>query len=42
MGGRLEVESAEGEGTCFTLFLAGATAEPIPFYQRLVNERMRA
>jgi signal transduction histidine kinase len=24
MGGRLEVESAEGRGTCFTLFLPGA------------------
>lgn len=42
MGGRLEVDSAEGEGTRFTIFLPGARAETVPFYERLANERMRA
>ena len=37
MGGRLEVESLEGEGTCFTVFLPLAvTSELLP------PERMRA
>ncbi|MDQ8756611.1 PEP-CTERM system histidine kinase PrsK [Sphingosinicella sp. LHD-64] len=42
MGGRLEVESAEGEGTCFTIFLAGVQRQPNPFHDRLTRERMRA
>jgi|GEM_PF-4170681 len=37
MGGRLEVESRAGEGSCFTLFLAGAATRAVPF-----PERMRA
>ncbi len=42
MGGRLEVESAEGEGTCFTIFLSGADSRAGPYYDRLLKERMRA
>ena len=37
MGGRLEVDSAEGKGACFTLFLPGAEREAAP-----IIERMRA
>ena len=37
MGGRLEVESAEGEGTCFTILLPGIDAQGAHF-----RERMRA
>ena len=37
MGGRLEVESAEGEGTCFTIFLPGAATR-----SQINVERMRA
>ncbi|MGQ0589906.1 MAG: XrtA/PEP-CTERM system histidine kinase PrsK [Sphingosinicella sp.] len=37
MGGRLEVESAEGEGTCFTIFLPGAATR-----SQINIERMRA
>lgn len=37
MGGRLEVESAEGHGSCFTLFLPGAERDSAP-----IIERMRA
>ena len=37
MGGRLEVESAEGEGTCFTIFLLGAATR-----SQINPERMRA
>ncbi len=37
MGGRLEVESTEGEGTCFTLLLPGTDAPGVHF-----RERMRA
>jgi len=37
MGGRLEVESAEGHGSCFTLFLPGAEKDAAP-----IIERMRA
>ena len=37
MGGRLEVDSAEGRGTCFTLFLSGVERDSAP-----VIERMRA
>jgi len=37
MGGRLEVDSAEGRGTCFTLFLPGAELATAP-----IIERMRA
>ena len=35
MGGRLEVDSLEGEGTRFTLFLPGAETEPTPHYERM-------
>jgi putative PEP-CTERM system histidine kinase len=35
MGGRLEVESTVGEGTCFTLFLSGAERQPAPVYERM-------
>lgn len=35
MGGRLEVESVVGEGTCFTLFLSGAERQPAPVYERM-------
>ncbi len=35
MGGRLEVESAEGRGTCFTLFLPGAEMIAAPAQQRM-------
>jgi putative PEP-CTERM system histidine kinase len=35
MGGRLEVESVIGEGTCFTLFLSGAESQPAPAYERM-------
>ncbi len=35
MGGRLEVESAEGEGTCFTLLLPGADAQGAHFLERM-------
>lgn len=42
MGGRLEVESAEGEGTCFTLFLPGAEIQATPYYDRHQPIRKRA
>lgn len=35
MGGRLEVESAEGEGTCFTLLLPGVDAQGAHFLERM-------
>jgi putative PEP-CTERM system histidine kinase len=35
MGGRLEVESRAGEGTRFTLFLAGAETLAVPFPERI-------
>ena len=35
MGGRLEVESAVGDGTRFTLFLPGAQAVPAPQFERM-------
>ncbi|HYN45325.1 MAG TPA: XrtA/PEP-CTERM system histidine kinase PrsK [Allosphingosinicella sp.] len=35
MGGRLEVESRAGGGTCFTLFLAGAETRAVPFAERM-------
>ncbi len=34
MGGRLDVESAEGEGTRFTLYLPGEAKLAAPFYER--------
>jgi signal transduction histidine kinase len=34
MGGRLDVESAEGEGTRFTLYLPGAHNNAIPSFER--------
>ncbi len=34
MGGRLDVESAEGEGTRFTLYLPGEAILAAPFYER--------
>lgn len=42
MGGRLEVESAEGEGTCFTLFLPGAELQSTSYYDRHQPIRKRA
>ncbi|HKR25630.1 MAG TPA: XrtA/PEP-CTERM system histidine kinase PrsK [Allosphingosinicella sp.] len=35
MKGRLEVESRAGEGTSFTLFLAGAEARAVPYLERI-------
>ena len=35
MGGRLEVESRAGDGTRFTLFLAGAETRAVPFAERM-------
>ena len=35
MGGRLDVESAEGEGTRFTLYLPAAEDRAAPFYERM-------
>ena len=35
MGGRLEVESRAGEGTRFTLFLAGADTRALPYLERI-------
>jgi putative PEP-CTERM system histidine kinase len=35
MGGRLEVESAEGEGTCFTLLLPGIDGQGVHFLERM-------
>ena len=35
MGGRLEVESRAGDGTRFTLFLAGAASAALPFPERI-------
>jgi putative PEP-CTERM system histidine kinase len=35
MGGRLDVESGEGEGTRFTLYLPAAEARAVPHYERM-------
>jgi putative PEP-CTERM system histidine kinase len=35
MGGRMDVESAEGEGTRFTLFLPAAELGVAPYYERM-------
>lgn len=35
MGGRIDVESVEGKGTCFTLILPGAESLPAPHYERM-------
>ncbi len=35
MGGRLDVESAAGEGSCFTLFLTRAETQSAPLFERM-------
>jgi signal transduction histidine kinase len=35
MGGRLDVESGEGEGTRFTLYLPAAEDRAAPYYERM-------
>jgi signal transduction histidine kinase len=35
MGGRLDVESREGEGTCFTLYLPAAATEATAQLERM-------